>query len=221
MSTPRPDCAVVHDDLNEFALGILNGRHRSRVLDHVTSCEECRSELEALAVVADDLMALAPHVEPPLGFESRLVDRYHAESRKRSRRAIRIVTLVAAAFALVAVGYTLANIGSTPVHLASPTYGEVPISASLTSQGRSLGHVWVSSGSPSWIYMSLDDANWSGTAWCRVTLKGGRVMDLGAFTVTRGYGAWAARVDSSGLAVRSAQVTDVTGHILASATLST
>jgi hypothetical protein len=68
--------------------------------------------------------------------------------------------------------------------------------------------------------MSLDDANWTGTAWCSVTLKNGRVLDVGVFTVDHGYGTWAARVDAASATLKSAQVTDAAGHLLASATLS-
>lgn len=220
MTFLNPECTEVHADLSEFALGILTGRERSRVLEHVASCAQCRVELEAFSAVSDRLVALAPQAEPPVGFESRLIDRYHAESRRPPRRAVRIVSLAAAALALVVVGFTLGNNGTAPVHTSLPRYSAAPISATLTSQGRSLGRLWMSSGTPAWIYMSLDDANWTGTAWCSVTLKNGRVLDVGFFPMVHGYGAWAARVDASSGAVQSAQVTDVTGHVIAAATLS-
>jgi hypothetical protein len=214
------ECGEISADLSEFALGILTGRGRSRVLDHVATCARCRGELETLAGVADSLVELAPHAEPPVGFESRLVNRYHAESRPIVRRATRVVALAAAALVLVAVGFTLTNNGSPLRSTSPPTHSAAPMSATLTSQGRNLGHLWISSGTPAWIYMSLDDANWTGTAWCSVTLKDGRVLDVGVFTVDHGYGAWAARVDASSAALKSAQVTDASGHVLASATLS-
>jgi hypothetical protein len=215
-----PECAEVESDLNEFALGILTGRERSRVLDHVASCAQCRGGLEALSAATDRLVALAPQAEPPVGFESRLVDRYHAESRRVPHRTIRFIALAAAALALLAVGFSLGNNGPSQGGTSLPTYNAAPISATLTSHGRSLGHLWIGSGTPAWIYMSLDDANWTGTAWCSVTLKNGHVLDVGVFTMVHGYGAWAARVDASSGALRSAQVTDATGHVLASATLS-
>ena len=68
--------------------------------------------------------------------------------------------------------------------------------------------------------MSVNDANWTGTAWCSVTLRNGRVLDVGEFAMANGYGAWAARLDASSSDVRSARVTDATGHVIASATLS-
>ena len=221
MTTRNPECAEVSADLSEFALGILTGRERSLVLSHVASCPQCRDELEALSTVTDRLMEMAPQAEAPIGFESRLLDRYHNEPRRPPGRAIRSVALAGAALLLVALGFTLGNNGSPPVHTTLPDYSATPISATLTSQGRSLGQLWISPGTPAWIYMSFDDAGWSGAAWCRVTLKNGRVLDLGVFTVVHGYGAWAARVDAASSTVSSAQVTDATGHVLASATVST
>jgi hypothetical protein len=215
-----PQCAEVDADLREFALGIVSGRERSRVLDHVASCTQCRGNLEALSVVTDHLVSLAPHAEPPVGFESGLVDRYHGQSRRHPSRTLRNVALAAAALALVVVGFTLGNNDSPPVRTSLPAYGAAPISATLTSHGRNLGQLWMTSGTPAWIYVSLDDANWSGTAWCSVTLKNGHVLDVGVFTMVHGYGAWATRVDASSSAVKSAQVTDATGRVLASATLS-
>lgn len=220
MTTPNP-CAEVSADLSEFALGILTGRDRSRVLSHVASCHQCRDELDALSTVTDRLIELAPRSEAPIGFESRLLDRYHAESGPRRFRARRNVALAAAGLILVALSFTLGYRGAPQTRTSQPTYGATPISATLSSQGRPLGQLWLSPGSPAWIYMSFDDARWSGTAWCRVTLNNGHVLDVGVFSVVRGYGAWASRVDAPSSAVRSAQVTDVAGHVLASATLST
>ncbi len=221
MTSTSPDCSSAREDLAEFALGLLSGRERARVLDHVASCAQCRSELESLSAVTDALVALSSPAEPPLGFESRLAERYRAESRRLPRRALRNVTIAAAALVLIAVGFQVGNNGASRATTSLPAYGATPISATLTSRGHVLGHLWMSTGTPPWIYMSLDDANWSGTAWCSVTLKDGRVLDVGAFTVVHGYGAWAARLEASSSAVAHAQVTDAAGRVLASALLST
>ncbi len=221
MTSTNPECSATREDLAEFALGLLSGRERARLLAHVASCAQCRGELESLSVVTDALVALSPPAEPPLGFESRLADRYRAQPPRVRRRTVRHVALAAAALVLVAVGFEIGNNGASRVTTSLPAYGATPISATLTSRGQVRGHLWMSAGAPTWIYMSLDDANWSGTARCRVTLKDGRVLDIGVFTVVHGHGAWAARVDASSSAVTRAQVTDVTGRVLASAVLST
>jgi hypothetical protein len=67
-------CEVIRDDLAELALGTLSGRGRSEALGHVGSCPQCGAELEKLSIVADALLYVAPHVQPPLGFELRVAE---------------------------------------------------------------------------------------------------------------------------------------------------
>ena len=220
--TPRNlECDLVRADLGEFALGIVSGRTRSRVSEHLVTCAACREELEALSAVSDRLVQLAPQTEAPLGFESRLLERYNEQVVAAPRRRPYYLALAAAARLLVVAGVGIGHYTHSPHNSLAGPANETPISATLSSQGRHLGHLWMSPGTPAWIYMSLDDANFSGTAWCSVTLKSGRVIDVGVFSVRHGYGAWAARVNTTTAAVKSAQVTDATGRVLASATLST
>jgi hypothetical protein len=215
-----PECITVREDLGEFALGLLTGRERARVLNHVTSCAACQVELEALTTVSDQLIALSPFTEAPLGFESRLLSRYHAQSRRPVHRFLRVVAIAAASLVLITAGFILAHHGALRGSATPRADSAAPISATLTSKGRDLGHLWLSTGTTAWIYMSVNDANWTGTAWCSVTLRNGRVLDVGEFAMANGYGAWAARLDASSSDVRSARVTDASGHVIASATLS-
>ena len=90
-------CEVFRDELAELALGTLSGRSRSEALDHVASCQTCAAELERLSIVADQLLQLAPEMEPPLGFELRLAEKLQgaamARRPKRFRRARRACRL--------------------------------------------------------------------------------------------------------------------------------
>ena len=214
-------CEEISSDLSEFALGSLTGRSRTLVLEHLSSCAQCQRELESLAVVADALLELAPVVEPPLGFEQRLVEKYRAHvPRQRAHRSLRLASLAAAAVILLALGFVIGDAAIT--HRSTPASNQIapPVTAQLTSQGRILGHVFVSGAHPAWIYMTFDEGKWSGTAWCSVTLKNGRVKDLGSFSLTNGYGAWDASVNVAANQVATAQVTDASGHVLATAHLS-
>ena len=212
-------CEAISEILLEFALGTISGRDRSRVLDHLDSCPRCRLELESLASVTDAMLLLAPEVEPPLGFESRLVERLHADdATSRLSRRHRLVWLAAAALLLGVVGYgfgTAMNHGSSPAQYATSR----PLMGRLTSSGKVLGQVFVSSGRPAWIYMTLDDSNLAGVALCQVTLKSGRIETVGRFTLSHGYGAWAARINAAGDQVRTAQLVDQSGRVFASAIL--
>src|SRR4029079_738259 len=101
-----PPCAAIADDLTELALGTLSGPRRSEVLEHVGSCQRCRTELDQLAMVVESVQQLAPRVQPPLGFESRVVEKMQAIAtpRPRRRRRVTVLSAVAAAVALLAFG---------------------------------------------------------------------------------------------------------------------
>ncbi len=217
MSSPRPECHEVHAELGEFALGVLGGRARARVLEHVNECAACRGDVEALTGVGDLLVSLVPEREPPLGFESRLVARYLGASRASRRPGWRWWGLAAAALMLLLGGVALGDGGD---HGASYTSAGAPHGAALVSHGHSVGHLWMSAGAPAWIYVSFEDGRSTGVAWCSVTLRDGRVLEVGVFRLHDGYGAWSARVNAASGDVRSARVTADAGRVLATATLS-
>ena len=213
-------CEEISSDLIEFAMGTLTGRSRTRVLEHLATCAHCRGELESLAAVADAMLELAPAAEPPLGFEQRLVERYRGEApRQRAHRRVRLVSLAAAALILVTLGFVVGNAVTANDSTPRTTAMAPPLTAQFTSHGRVLGNVFVSSSDPAWIYMTFEEGNWSGTAWCRVTMKSGVVKDLGNFSLTNGYGAWDAQINVPGNQIATAQVTSASGQVLATATL--
>ena len=222
MSSHRnhPSCDDTLGDLSDFALGTIIGRRRSVVLDHIATCAPCRAEVDALSTVADTLLVLAPLEEPPAGFELATLRRWReGGSRNATRARRRAAILAGVAAGLVAVGFVLA-VGNTnhseSYHAVSP-----PQSAVLTLAGTPRGHIWISAGSPSWIYMNIDSGHRSGRAWCRVTLRNGHVVDVGAFTLTHGEGYWSAEINNGGVRVSSALITDSHGFVLARANLST
>ena len=220
MSVPAErECDHISTDLSEFALGILSGRDRSRVLEHVASCIRCRGELDALALVSDRLLELAPHYEPGVGFETRLVQRWHDETVRASRPRSGLFALVAAALIFVGGAFVVSTQLSSPTDPASANYGAALLSAPLTSHGQNHGQLWVSQGNPAWVFMSLSDLKGSASARCRVTLRSGEVLNLGTFSLVAGDGSWAARVSAPGDSLQLARITDANGRVLASATL--
>ena len=78
------DCDQFRDIAPDLALGLLAGHERGAALNHVVACARCRHQLEGLVQVADDLLLLAPSVEPEIGFESRVID--PPGSRRRLRQ---------------------------------------------------------------------------------------------------------------------------------------
>ncbi|HJS93801.1 MAG TPA: hypothetical protein VJ741_06025, partial [Solirubrobacteraceae bacterium] len=90
MRPPSADCAMTREAMAELALGIADGEQRALALEHAAGCSDCRRELQQLSSLADDLIALAPHREPPAGFESRVLDRIGVRHTKRRRAPRRL-----------------------------------------------------------------------------------------------------------------------------------
>src|SRR4051812_4839089 len=100
----------------ELAIGTLSGDERGTALEHLETCSRCRQLVDELAGVADDLLLLAPEMEPPIGFESRAAARIAAASapaastltpiapRVRAPMRRRAIAVAAAAFVAGALG---------------------------------------------------------------------------------------------------------------------
>jgi predicted anti-sigma-YlaC factor YlaD len=215
-------CDALSDDLIEFALGTLAGRSRSRVLDHLDSCAHCDAELESLAGVVDTMLWLAPEAEPSLGFESRLIERYReSDTRRLTVRRRRASVLAVAAVLIALLGIGVDAVLTTHGNSTNPSVTARPTSGRLTADGIVVGHVTISSGSPSWMIMDVDAGRLSGVVWCEVTFANGRVATVGKFTLSNGYGSWIAPIKASGSNVRSARLVNARGTVLAQATFAT
>ena len=68
-------CAEFGDVAAELALGVLTGRERARALAHLDRCDACRENVRLLTVTGEELVGLLPAIEPPAGFETRVMDR--------------------------------------------------------------------------------------------------------------------------------------------------
>lgn len=205
-------CDEAGAGLPELALGVLDASERAGVLAHLAGCSSCQRELERLGEVADRLIALTPGVEPPAGFESRVL------ATRRGPRRHRVVGLVAAAAFAVAVGvggWAIGSAGNRPPQVAPAAVQ----SAQLVHDGRSVGQVLVTSGPSRWISMAMSSsAGPSGWVRCEVRESDGRTVDLGTFHVVDGYGYWAAALPGTAQ-VTAASVVDRAGRVIASATL--
>ena len=210
-------CEMIADEITELALGTLSGRRRSEVLDHVGSCQLCSAELAQLSVVVEALQQLAPRMQPPLGFEARLAEQLQARGTSRLRRSRRVTALIAAAVVMLAFG-----VGAVVASVAGNGQGESAVAdldtAKFTSDGQVIGEVYISSGSPAWMLVTMHGGGWQGTVTCKVTLSGGQVETIGAFEHS-GDSTWATPLPSTAGHVRSAQLVDSNGTVLASAQL--
>ncbi len=224
-----PECVRYAEEIAELALGISTGRQRAQALAHVEACPGCQADMEQFSLAADSLLEVVPGVEPPLGFEVRIMERLGAghgpgQSVPRQWSVRRSSWVLACAVALVAAGVGagtgwLAR-GGPQLAVGRSAFGTEPggrfETASLGAGGRSIGSVTVYSGRTVWLFMSLDDGTWSGKASCQVSLAGGKTMLLGTFWLDNGYGAWGVTLAPGTGRIRSASVLG-DGAVLASA----
>jgi len=218
-------CDQAQQHLTEMALGVLTGRDRSLVLDHVAGCPRCDAELKALSTAADSLLELAPEREPSVGFELRLFERVgvdlpHEPQRKGfGLRRLPAAWLAAAAVLLVALAFG-AGWFSAPApsgHLATQRGADLA-SAPLRAHGQGEGQVTLYKGRPSWMFMEVSDAGSTARVTCEITTTNGAKVRVGTFWLSAGgYGAWGATLPIPADLVRSAEVVGPGGNVLATA----
>jgi hypothetical protein len=212
------------EQLPELAVGVLDGRERAELLDHVDGCVSCSDELEQLMATADDLVHLAAEVDPPVGFETRVIEQIRVGTptrlHDRWRRRWVIVTSAAAAVLIAfGLGWVAHAVGPQPVRgaVVAPGTSRDVKEASLMSGGRSLGMVAVYADEDGWLLMTVNSAGYSGTVRCLVTSGDGATRTVGTFDLIEGRGAWAAPLSLTNDGVRSAQLVDRHGRVLATA----
>jgi hypothetical protein len=66
-------CDQVREDTAAFVLGDLDGAERAMIIEHLSRCPPCQSEVASLAVAVDGLTRLAPPVLPSDDFVDRVV----------------------------------------------------------------------------------------------------------------------------------------------------
>ena len=160
-----PRCEEFRELAPELALGIVEGEERGRALEHLADCTDCRRRVEELSVVADGLLLAAPHREPPVGFESKVLSEVLPAPPKRRRRRRLALVLTPAAAALASVAVTL-GIVSGDLRDASHYHqtlqeanGKEFEAYSLYDGGAVAGTVFSYQGRPNWLVVTVDPAH--------------------------------------------------------------
>ncbi len=193
------ECMEVRLLLPELALSTLGGEERARALQHLSQCVDCRAEAHSLAEVADELLLIAPRVEPPVGFESRVVERVAATSSPPARRIpIAAAALLVAAFVGAAVVYVAGardrEVADNYRRTLAVADGQYFSARSLRDdEGATTGHVFGYQGSPSWIFCVIRGAD--GVYDVRLATRDRRVWIAGQMRVRGGEGSWGQALD--------------------------
>jgi anti-sigma-K factor RskA len=236
-------CAEFADVAAELALGVLTGRERARALAHLDWCDTCRENVRQLTVTGEELVGLLPAIEPPAGFETRVMERlglatpapaparHLSPARRVGRKLVGWMGSAGAgrprrllAAAAVAVAVIVAGLGGWDLHAATST----PLSSAtfLTANHQTVGKIYFYDSGSQWLYMSVNigpgsGAAGNGTVVCQVEGPDGHVITVGSFQLTGGYGYWGSPDPVTNGPLTGARLVTTTGAVLATATFPT
>jgi Putative zinc-finger len=197
--TNSPKCTDIRLLLPELALGTLTGHDRAQALEHLGGCADCRRELQSLSEVADEMLMLAPSAEPPMGFESRVLERVGATRRARMRGSRRVALVAAALLAALIGGAAVYAAGAADRELAGSYRATLAVADGEYFAARPLekaggaeaGHVFGYQGSPSWVFCVVRAGREDATYDIEITALGGDTWSAGDMQVEGGRGTWA------------------------------
>jgi hypothetical protein len=217
----------VQELLPEVALGIASGRDRARALEHIAGCAECRTQLQELSGIADEMLFLAPLEQPPMGFESRTVGAMSGAVPGSVRRGLRVRQLLAAATlglfaALAALGVEYATSKEDREfaafyrraleHADGSYFGALELH---DTSGAPAGLVFAYEGKPPWVFVVVDATEGSGRYRIELQTNEGQSLALGETTLADGRGSFGTRVAISLLNMAQIRVEEVGGdHLL-------
>jgi hypothetical protein len=212
-------CAELEELAAELALGTVSGAERAAALDHVAGCAACRDLVDQLARAADSMLLLAPPVEPPPGFESKVLSRMGvapAAGRLRAprrRRALIGVAAVALVAALTGAGAArLADDGRPP---------EIRTALARDDQGRWTCRALVYGRNPTWLVVSLDRTDGLNAAFSVEAFHAGSStpVPVGTFAIEHGHGSLTKAVGLAADDLQSIRVLDAGGRVRYEVTL--
>jgi hypothetical protein len=149
----RRGCAELGDLAPELAVGNLCGQERAAAIAHLAGCTPCQQEVNALITVTDRLLLLGPRVEPPAGFEERVLAALpsrRAQPRRHPRPRRRWAPLLAAA----AVVLTLVG-GGWLIDLRVAGEPALAGAEMRTATGEIVGEVFLHRDEPGTLFMTL------------------------------------------------------------------
>ena len=211
------ECTQVREQAAELALGILPAEERAAALGHLDECRECRGYVRELTLVGEELLTLLPAVEPPPGFEQKVLDGLVAPVR-RTRKG-RLIAAGVAATVWVAAWLLGAHLGwPAGSHDAAAPHPDVVVEAELTSTGQPVGRAFVYADRPAWTYMDVDHIDGrAGAVRCQLVLRDGRTLEIGTFRLAAGRGPWGGPMPAAAADLSAIRLVGADGAVLAAA----
>jgi hypothetical protein len=149
-------CAATRRAAPELALDVLDGAERAEALHHVA---RCLADVAELAQVSDQLVGLAPDLEPPPRFAHRVIGQITSRRRHTNWRWAAAITATAATVILV-----IAATGILTRSAAHPVSAPPLRSVAMLAPGAiTVGQVVVSGASPAQMAVNINYAILDGT----------------------------------------------------------
>jgi hypothetical protein len=197
------NCEQMRELAPEIALGIADGEERADALRHLSDCGECRQLVQQLSGIADELLMLAPVEEPPVGFESRVVEALGLPESAPRRRpswltprwlaprlgpALAAVAVTAAA--LIGVYHDDVETAERYREALARADGQYFQAETLTDRAGGEGGVaFAYQGSPSWLLVTVDPAHRDHVIGAELVMRTGRTIPLRSLELDR-HGSW-------------------------------
>jgi predicted anti-sigma-YlaC factor YlaD len=197
----------------ELALGLLDGSERARVLSHLENCETCRRLVDDLATTTGRLVAAAPGIDPPPGFDRQVLAQLAPvalkEPARRRRRGIMAgIGALAVAASLSLAGFLVASGGDS---------GPATRRATITAAGDwARGDVLLVDAHPTWVTMRVSVDYEAKDLHCELALADGRVVRLGTFHEVGGAWEWGGTIQAAASDVVEARLVSADGTVVAS-----
>jgi hypothetical protein len=184
-------CAELREVAPELALGVLGGAERAEAIMHVNGCARCQALVNEYAEVADAIPLLAPEMEPPPGFEERVLASEHARRRRTRRRWLASLAVAAAAATILSV--TIVRVVESGSDGTAPVLHGVPAEARMVSDttGSSAGWAYVTNGHS--VAIAVGYGVPTGDYEVRVHPADGQAVTIGTMQIADDRGSWTGR----------------------------
>jgi hypothetical protein len=223
-------CENFRNQVAELAVGGLDAPERADLLRHAAACAACQALLEQHSATADRLLEEVLEIEPPPGFEQRVLAQLGATSTGTSSaevtsraRAVRWrnVVLVACLINSVAVA-SGAVVHRWDQREQSASLHAIGHGTILRADGRPSGQVQVVDLPRPMLLVSIDHPRpFTGRVNCEMEGADGQKAIVGSWSYDDiEAGVWAVGLPAEWLHAVRMNVLDTTGKVLSSATLS-
>jgi hypothetical protein len=224
MSAAPMTCAQVQELAPEFALGILSGGERAEVVLHLNGCARCQALVTELTEAADVIPLLVPEVEPPPGFEARVLRRLGEDERRSRRRWVAAIAAVAAGAIIVSVtGVRVIESNDDTQSAAPVTTLANPAPVAVAMHGGptdvSAGWAYVSGGHG--VAISVDYGIPAGSYAVRVQPTHRKATSIGTMQVAADRGSWTGHSDAPLAAGARIALVDASGNEVCHGTVPT